>query len=74
MPTWPSTLPPEPNNGGYEETPPDTLIRDKNETGPDNVRGRCLAGVTKLSLPYRLRPEQVDILLDWLKNDLQRGR
>lgn len=73
MPSWPATLPTEPNNGKHKETPPDTLIRDKNEVGPNQVRSRALAGVTKLSLPYRFTAAQTDIFVAWLRDDLQRG-
>lgn len=75
MPSWPSTLPwpPNGNDGKWRETPPDTAVRDKNETGPDNVRNRAMANVRKLSLPFRLKPEEVDIFDAWFNNDLQRG-
>ena len=34
MPSWPACLPLEPNGGKYKESPPDTVVRDQNETGP----------------------------------------
>ncbi len=75
MPTWPSELPLYPNRGTdtYEETPPDTLIRDKNDRGPDNVRRSAVAGVRKLSQPWRFTAAQVDIFDAWVRNDLEGG-
>jgi hypothetical protein len=73
MPTWPAILPQEPNNGEYKETPPDTVLRFKPDFGPDLVRRRGIAGVRKLSLPYRFSPAQMAAFEDFLKNDLQGG-
>lgn len=73
MPAWPASLPQEPNNGKYRETPPDVLIRDKNEVGPDSVRRRAVAAVRRLSLPYQFDPEQTDAFLSWFETDLAGG-
>jgi|GEM_PF-2228113 len=73
MPAWPSNLPWEPNNGEYEETPPDNLIRFKTDFGPDVVRRRGIAGVRIIKLPYRFSPEQTEIFDDFLHNDLKDG-
>jgi hypothetical protein len=71
MATWP--LPFEPNKQSYQETAPDNLIRDKNDTGPDNIRRRSRAAVRKLSLPYCLTPEQTDILDAFIQEELAGG-
>jgi len=80
MPTWPAELPQEPNgnDGKWTETPPDTVLRDKNDRGPDNTRRGAVAGVRKLSLPYVFRPiaggeHELDIFDTWFREDLQDG-
>jgi len=73
MPAWPDSLPWEPNNGNYKETPPDTLVRDQNDVGPATVRRRTTAGIRRLVLPYRFTPEQTDAFDDFLMNDLKGG-
>jgi hypothetical protein len=71
MPAWPVTLPQEPNNGDYKETPPHVLIQDENDEGPANARSKL--GVRKLSLPYRFTAEQTDTFDAWLENDISGG-
>ena len=79
MPVWPEELPQEPNGDQkWKETFPDNLLREKNDFGPDTVRRRGIAGVTRLSLPYRFRPletgrDQTAIFEDWYKNTLKDG-
>jgi hypothetical protein len=71
MPSWPATLPLEPNNGKYKETPPHILIQDDNTEGPANARRRL--GVRKLVLPYRFTAPQTDIFDAWLDQDVAGG-
>jgi hypothetical protein len=71
MPSWPSTLPLEPNNGEYEETPPHILIQDENSEGPANARRKL--GVRKLTLPYQFDAAQTDIFDAWLDTEVQGG-
>jgi hypothetical protein len=71
MPSWPATLPQEPNNGEYKETPPHVLIQDDNQEGPANARRRL--GVRKLSLPFRFDAVQTDIFDAWLDTDIAGG-
>jgi hypothetical protein len=78
MPVWPAALPQEPNGDAkWKETYPDNLLREKNDFGPDTVRRRGIAGVTRLSLPYRFQPtgagHQVAIFEAWYKNELKDG-
>lgn len=73
MPTWPSSLPIEPNNGKAKETVPDTVIREQMDSGPPILRRRDTTAPRKLSLPYRFTPAQTDAFDSFLMNDLQGG-
>jgi len=73
MPTWPATLPQEPNGGNYKETPPNLLIQFKPDFGPGMDRRRGHAGVRKLSLPFDLTAEEVEILENFVYEDLAGG-
>jgi hypothetical protein len=51
MPDWPTALYGKILKDGYQETPPDNVIRSKPDVGPDKVRRRTTANVTEFVLP-----------------------
>jgi len=72
MPTWPVTLPTQPN-GDFSETPPDLLLRSEMDAGPDKVRKRYTAGVREFEVEYKFLPEQMDIWEAFYEDDLDDG-
>lgn len=71
--TWPVSLPTEPNDGEYQETPPDLVLTTEMECGSPKARRRYTAGVRKLSLPFLFEPEQLAVFDDFLMTTLAGG-
>lgn len=61
-PLWPASLPQLAAVDGYQESPPDTALRTKMDTGPDKIRRRFTAGVRPLSVQLDLTKVQVETL------------
>lgn len=70
---WPATLPGLNELDGYQESPPDTLLRQNMDAGPPKVRRRCTAGVRPISGRLVLTLAQVEILDGFYVNDLADG-
>ncbi len=62
MPTWPGTLPQKFSADGYDESPPDNLIRSKPDAGPAKVRRRTTANVRPYKTSLRMTSAQLDTL------------
>ena len=59
---WPVTLPQFVSVEGFQETPPDLLLRTQMDAGPPKVRRRFTAGVRGFKATVRLTQAQVQVL------------
>ena len=73
MPTWPTTLPDKFLRDGFSAEPPDLALRSKPMSGPDLLRGKVSADVTKISGRQLMTTAQVAILNDFYTNTLTNG-
>jgi len=62
MPTWPATLPQKFSANGYDESPPDNLIRSKTDSGPAKIRRRTTANIRPYKTTLRMTGTQVSTL------------
>lgn len=62
MTAWPATLPQDCLMAGYVEEPQDTAIRSAMSYGPDKVRRRTTAVITRIQIPMRMSTAQVALL------------
>ena len=60
--TWPNTLPQIWNVEGYVESPPDNLIRQSMDIGPDKVRRRQTSAVRKIECSHIMSVTQLGYL------------
>lgn len=68
MAVWPSSI--VIGREGYKETPPDRVVRNKMDIGPDKIRKRTSYGVRKLSLNLTLTTALLATFNDfYLAND-----
>ena len=61
-PLWPASLPQLVAVDGYQESPPDTVLRTKMDAGPDKLRRRFTAGIRPLTVQLDLDAAQVETL------------
>ena len=73
MSSWPLTLPQDVPKDGYQESPPDLLLRTQVERGPEKVRRVGRAKPRPISMALRLTDAQVQILDDFYMQDLAAG-
>jgi hypothetical protein len=73
MPEWPSTLPDEPIESGYEETFADNLLRTEMDKGPPKVRRRTQANVNKATFPFIFTKAELGYFTTFYKVDLAEG-
>lgn len=73
MAEWPETLPLKPLVNGYEESPPDVLLRTEMDTGEAKVRRRNTAGVRPFSAQFHMKSAQVTILDNFFTATLGHG-
>jgi hypothetical protein len=73
MPTWPSSLPQDVLVQGYEEGPPNTLVRTEMDQGPDKVRRRSTAGTRTFAAQAIMTKAQVATLDSFILDDLSGG-
>ena len=59
MPTWPGTLPQNFSADGYDESPPDNVIRSQPDTGPAKIRRRTTANVRPYKTTLRFTAAQM---------------
>lgn len=73
-PTWPVSLPQEPDlAGGYSETPQDLTVRSTPSVGPSISRARATAGVNVISMTMIFTPAQLVIYKTFRKTTLSEG-
>jgi hypothetical protein len=70
---WLSTLPQEPNEDGFTETPPNIILRTPMDVGPAKVRKRLSTNIRSITVQYTLTPAQILILDDLYVNVLYSG-
>lgn len=70
---WPSSLPQELSQRGFEYDPPDLTIREEMSLGEDKSRRRGTAGVTRVVGEMVLSRQQVETLLDFYRDTLSEG-
>lgn len=73
MATWPATLPDKFLRDGLSEDPPDLAYRSKPMAGPDLLRGKVSADVTKISGRQLMTTAQVATLDDFYVTTLENG-
>lgn len=73
MPTWPGTLPQDPEIDGLVEQPPDTILRTQMDAGPAKVRRRFTAGVRPFRMKMLLTKTQVADLETFFVTTLKYG-
>jgi len=73
MPTWPSSLPDNPIQDGYEEARKDGRVRTQMDAGPPKVRRRFTAVVTEFPVRFHMRSSEVNTLEDFWETDLEGG-
>lgn len=73
MPSWPTSLPQRPLIEGYQETPPNVLLRTQMDAGPAKVRRRFTAGVRIYSVAYLLTSTQLTTLDSFFVSDCKHG-
>lgn len=62
MATYPASLPQEFSTDGYEESPPDNILRTKMDKGPDKIRRRTTANIRPIKTTLRMTGTQVETL------------
>lgn len=72
MPTWPSILP-EPNPGGYQETPQSQVLRSDMDAGPPKARRRFTAGTRTVPVQYTLDEEQASAFEAFFYGEISAG-
>ena len=70
---WPSSLPDNLLVDGYQETPPDLLIRTEMEEGPGKIRRWGTGNVREITGELILDLSEVDTLDDFYLNTLKGG-
>ncbi len=73
MAAWPATLPSSVISDGYQETPPDNLLRTKMDKGRAKVRRRTTSNVRDMSCQDVYTLEQVAALDEFYNTTLQSG-
>lgn len=73
MPTWPSTLPQEPLQQGYEEARQSGVVRTQMDKGPPKARQRSSATVSRFQMRFRITGSQVATLESFFEDDLDYG-
>jgi hypothetical protein len=73
VPTWPATLPQEPSETSFKETPPDLIVRSEMDAGPDKVRKRYTAGVRLFEVEYLFLPDQMTAWESFYENEISDG-
>lgn len=73
MPAWPTELYDCILKGSLKERAANNTIRTNMDVGPAKIRRRTTANVRPLSFVLKLKSPQVDVLLDFYKDDLYSG-
>ena len=71
MTAWPASLPQNVLLSGYTEEPLDTAIRSGMSYGPDKVRRRTTAAITKVQVQMRMTTAQVSALETFYYDTIQ---
>ena len=72
MSVWPSGLPPI-SPDGYNESPPNNVIRSEMDGGPPKIRPRSTAGVRPISMTMHMTDVQVEVLDSFFVTTLMSG-
>lgn len=73
MASWPATLPDQPLQNGYKESPPNLVIRTEMDAGPAKVRRAMTSNVRQISCHMILTSEQLDTFEDFFIDDCASG-
>lgn len=73
IPSWPSGLPNELLQRGYNQTEPDTVLRSSMDVGPDKIRRRCTATPSDLKGTLLLTETQLGTLRTFYTDTLISG-
>jgi hypothetical protein len=73
MPSWPASLPQHVLVEGYDEAPPDVLLRTEMDAGPAKVRRRFTAGVRELRCAILCDSDQLDDLEEFFRDEIAGG-
>lgn len=73
-PTWPASLPQEPDlTGGYTDAPQDLTARSIPDVGPTISRARATAGVSVMNMNMIFTPAQLVTYKTFRKDTLSEG-
>lgn len=72
LPVWPDTLP-EPEKNGYGANRDDEFVRDNPDDGLANQRARFTESIATYSVTWLLSPDQLQILDNFVHNELFDG-
>lgn len=74
MPTWPASLPQQPDAPGYKESPQSQVIRTDMDAGPKKSRRRFTAGSRSIPVTYSLLTRaRVQVFEDFFDDDIAAG-
>jgi len=71
--TWPTSLPDSLLADGYEEQPPNVVVRTQMDAGPAKVRRRMTDNVTLITGAIAVTKDQLEIFDDFFHSTLSGG-